>query len=58
MGPLEYADELGLDLVLTTLETLEQQFGSRFQPAALLRKKVNAGALGKKVQHGFREYTF
>jgi 3-hydroxyacyl-CoA dehydrogenase len=57
MGPLEYADELGLDSVLTTLEQLQNQFGNRFQPAALLQQKVNAGELGKKARRGFREYT-
>lgn len=57
MGPLEYADELGLDVVLATLQRLQSEFGCRFQPADLLRHKVNAGELGKKTMSGFMEYT-
>jgi len=57
MGPLQLADEIGLDVVLAKLESLEQEFGSRFHPARLLRTKVRAGHLGRKVGKGFKEYT-
>lgn len=57
MGPLEYADELGLDVVLERLQTLQARYGDRFQPADLLLKKVRAGELGKKAMRGFMEYT-
>ncbi|MDI7275818.1 MAG: 3-hydroxyacyl-CoA dehydrogenase family protein, partial [Anaerolineae bacterium] len=57
MGPLQLADEIGLDVVLDKLESLEKEFGNRFHPARLLRTKVRAGHLGRKVGKGFREYT-
>jgi len=57
MGPLELADQMGLDTVLAKLEALQAEFGERFRPARLLRTKVRAGHLGKKVGKGFKEYT-
>ncbi len=57
MGPLEYADTLGLDVVVQKLEELEKQFGPRFHPVDLLYQKVKAGELGKKTGRGFKEYT-
>jgi 3-hydroxyacyl-CoA dehydrogenase len=56
-GPLEMADERGLDEVLAGLETLQQELGDRFEPAPLLRQKVAAGELGRKTGSGFLEYT-
>jgi 3-hydroxyacyl-CoA dehydrogenase/enoyl-CoA hydratase/3-hydroxybutyryl-CoA epimerase len=57
MGPLEYMDELGLDVVVQSLEALEKEFGARFHPVDILHQKVRAGSLGKKAGHGFREYS-
>ena len=57
MGPLEYMDQVGLDVILEKLEALEQEFGSRFHPADILSQKVRAGNLGKKTGYGFKEYT-
>ena len=57
MGPLELADQIGLDVVMQKLEALQSEFGERFRPARLLRTKVRAGHLGKKVGKGFKEYT-
>ena len=57
MGPLEYADEVGLDVVLHRLKCLEAEFGRRFKPAAILECKVRAGDLGGKSRRGFKEYT-
>jgi 3-hydroxyacyl-CoA dehydrogenase len=57
MGPLQLADELGLDVVLDHLLKFQEQYGERFRPARLLRTKVRAGHLGKKVGKGFFEYT-
>jgi 3-hydroxybutyryl-CoA dehydrogenase len=56
MGPLELADHIGLDVVLDASETLHEQLGDRYQPAYLLRRKVEAGKLGKKSGEGFYEY--
>jgi 3-hydroxyacyl-CoA dehydrogenase len=57
MGPLQYADLLGLDVVLSKLEELQKQYGERFRPARLLKAKVRAGHLGKKARKGFMEYS-
>ncbi|MGQ9493744.1 MAG: 3-hydroxyacyl-CoA dehydrogenase [Anaerolineae bacterium] len=57
MGPLQLADVLGLDVVLSELQRLQAKFGNRFRPARLLKTKVRAGHLGKKVGKGFFEYT-
>jgi 3-hydroxyacyl-CoA dehydrogenase/enoyl-CoA hydratase/3-hydroxybutyryl-CoA epimerase len=57
MGPLEYMDDLGLDVVVAKMEALEQEFGPRFHPVDILYQKVRAGDLGKKTGRGFMEYT-
>lgn len=57
VGPLEYADEVGLDVVVQKLEHLEKKYGPRFHPADLLYQKVKAGELGKKTSRGFMEYA-
>ncbi|MBM4467205.1 MAG: 3-hydroxyacyl-CoA dehydrogenase [Chloroflexi bacterium] len=57
MGPLEYADEVGLDVVVQKLEELEKKYGPRFHPVNLLYQKVKAGELGKKAGRGFMEWT-
>jgi len=56
-GLLKYADELGLDRVLGTLEDLYKTHGVRFWPAPRLRRMVGAKFLGKKTGRGFFEYT-
>lgn len=56
MGPLELADHIGLDVVLQASETLHEELGDRYRPAYLLRRKVEAGDLGKKTGDGFYEY--
>ncbi len=57
MGPLQLADTLGLDYVLEKLNEFTEKYGPRFRPARLLKTKVRAGHLGKKVGKGFMEYT-
>ncbi|MBN1965243.1 MAG: hypothetical protein JW910_11400, partial [Anaerolineae bacterium] len=56
-GPLSWADEIGLDVVVGTLEALLRTWGEdRYLPAPLLRQKVFAGHLGKKTGRGFYAY--
>ncbi len=57
MGPLAVADTIGLDVVLEGLGAFEAKYGPRFHPSRLLKLKVRAGHLGKKVGKGFHEYT-
>ncbi|ELY94781.1 3-hydroxyacyl-CoA dehydrogenase family protein [Natrialba taiwanensis] len=56
MGPLTLADHIGLDICLHASETLHDELGDRYQPAYLLKRKVEAGELGKKAGRGFYEY--
>ena len=56
MGPLELADHIGLDICLDASETLHEELGDRYKPAYLLKRKVEAGDLGKKSGSGFYEY--
>ena len=56
MGPLELADHIGLDVCLQASRTLHEELGDRYKPAYLLKRKVEAGKLGKKTGEGFYEY--
>ncbi len=56
MGPLTLADHIGLDICLHATETLYEELGDRYKPAYLLKRKVEAGDLGKKTGVGFYEY--
>ncbi len=57
MGPLALADMVGLDTCLSILEVLHEGFGDpKYRPCPLLRKKVQAGHLGRKSGRGFYDY--
>jgi 3-hydroxyacyl-CoA dehydrogenase len=56
MGPLAYADQLGLDRVLAQLQGFEASLGLRFRPAPILEQKVRSGLLGKASGRGFKDY--
>jgi 3-hydroxybutyryl-CoA dehydrogenase len=56
MGPLTLADHIGLDICLDASETLYEELGDRYKPAYLLKRKVDAGDLGKKTGRGFYDY--
>ena len=54
LGPLEWADRLGLDLVFQTIRTLQQDYGAvRYRPAIRLRRLVQSGRLGQQRGGGF-----
>ena len=57
LGPLELADLIGLDTVLSIAEILHRDFGdSKYRPCAMLRNLVQAGLLGRKTGRGFYVY--
>jgi 3-hydroxybutyryl-CoA dehydrogenase len=57
MGPLEVSDLVGLDVRLAIAEYLQRELDdARFRPPEILRRKVEAGDLGKKTGRGF--YTW
>jgi 3-hydroxybutyryl-CoA dehydrogenase len=56
-GPLEMADIMGLDEVLTWMETLWKTLGEpRYRACPILRKLVRERKLGKKTGEGFYKY--
>jgi 3-hydroxybutyryl-CoA dehydrogenase len=57
MGPLELADFIGLDTVLSIMNVLYEGLAdSKYRPCPLLVKYVEAGWLGKKTGRGFYDY--
>jgi 3-hydroxybutyryl-CoA dehydrogenase len=57
MGPLELADLIGLDTLLSIAEMLHREFGDdKYRPPTLLRNLVAAGWHGKKAGRGFYVY--
>ncbi|MDL2237414.1 3-hydroxybutyryl-CoA dehydrogenase [Christensenellaceae bacterium OttesenSCG-928-K19] len=57
MGPLQLADFIGIDTVLSIMEVMHTGYAdSKYRPCPLLRQYVNAGWLGKKSGRGFYTY--
>src|SRR6201991_1782934 len=57
MGPIELADQVGLDICLDVGDMLRTKFGDLLPPTpAWLREKVAKGELGRKTGKGF--YTW
>jgi 3-hydroxyacyl-CoA dehydrogenase/enoyl-CoA hydratase/3-hydroxybutyryl-CoA epimerase len=54
MGPIELADQVGLDICLDVGDMLRSKFGDLLPPTpAWLREKVARGELGRKTGKGF-----
>lgn len=59
MGPLEWADAIGLDTVYNGLKSLHEEYGDdRYRPCPLIRKLVMAGFTGKLAGRGFYTHNF
>lgn len=57
VGPLALADRIGLDVVLSILNTLYKELANeRFRPCDLLGDYVRQGRLGRKTGRGFYVY--
>lgn len=58
IGPLALADLIGLDTVLSIMESIYKETKDpKHQPCPLLRKYVEEGKLGRKTKKGFYEYN-
>jgi 3-hydroxyacyl-CoA dehydrogenase/enoyl-CoA hydratase/3-hydroxybutyryl-CoA epimerase len=56
MGPVELADQVGLDVAYKVAHILEEAFGQRMKVAPVLKNAMDGGFLGKKSGKGFYEY--
>ncbi len=57
IGPLALADAIGLDVCLSILDIMYEEYkDSKYRACPLFRKMINAGHLGKKTGRGFYNY--
>jgi 3-hydroxybutyryl-CoA dehydrogenase len=57
IGPLALADLIGLDVLLSVMQTIHDEFGdSKYRPAPLLKEMIAAGYLGRKSGRGVYRY--
>ena len=57
MGPMELADEVGIDVGYHVAHILEATYGERMRIAEILKMVYEAGTLGKKSGEGFYLYS-
>jgi 3-hydroxybutyryl-CoA dehydrogenase len=56
-GPLEWADEIGLEHVLAVLGALGEEYREeRYRPAPALRRLAQSGRMGRAAGAGFFDY--
>jgi 3-hydroxybutyryl-CoA dehydrogenase len=57
IGPLALADMIGLDVLLSVMQILHDEFAdSKYRPCPLLKELVAAGRLGRKCGRGVFSY--
>ena len=57
LGPLENADMVGLDLILSIHDYIFKSLESSREPSPLLKEKISRGELGFKSGKGFYHWT-
>ena len=55
MGPFELMDAVTADLCVEAQEIMQDSYGERFRPPALLKQRVRAGLGGGRGRRGWRE---
>ncbi len=56
MGPCKLLDLVGAEIAMHGMETMARDFGDKYKPHPLLKKRVLAGLLGRKSGRGFYDY--
>lgn len=56
VGIFQMQDLVGLDQTLAVTNILYEEYGERFKPSPLLKRKVAAGHLGRKTKRGWFAY--
>lgn len=56
LGPFEFADYIGIDKVVATLDAAAE-YSQQYVPCRVLRQMVTAGRLGRKTGRGFYDYS-
>jgi 3-hydroxybutyryl-CoA dehydrogenase len=54
MGPFELMDAVSSSLCVQAQQIMQEAYGERFRPPALLKQRVNAGYVGGKGKPGWR----
>jgi 3-hydroxybutyryl-CoA dehydrogenase len=57
IGIFQMQDFVGLDNTISVSNILFEEYGERFKPSPLLKRKVAANHLGKKVKKGWFDYN-
>jgi 3-hydroxybutyryl-CoA dehydrogenase len=57
VGIFQMQDLVGLDNALSVSTTLFEEYGERYKPSPLLKKKVAAGHFGRKTKKGWFTYN-
>jgi len=57
VGPLQVADEVGVDVAGKIAEVLHERLGARMEPPGVLRALIEDGRRGKKSGAGFYRYA-